>query len=42
MYAQVGVTSLGSTFCGDRTPAIYTRVFYYLEWIQKIVWPNGV
>jgi len=38
MYSQVGVTSFGSGCGGDR-PGVYTRVSYYVPWIESIVWP---
>lgn len=34
----VGVVSFGID-CGSQLPAIYTRVAYYLNWIESIVWP---
>lgn len=40
MYTIVGVTSFGSRYCGYiGIPAIYTKVYYYLDWIESIVWP---
>lgn len=39
MYTVVGVTSFGSVYCGAiGVPAIYTKVYYYLDWIENIVW----
>ncbi|KYN33194.1 Serine protease snake [Trachymyrmex septentrionalis] len=39
MYSIVGVTSFGK-FCAFKlSPAIYTRVSSYLDWIENIVWP---
>lgn len=35
----VAVTSFGFG-CGNR-PSINTRVAYYLDWIESVVWPNG-
>ncbi|XP_022906190.2 venom protease-like [Onthophagus taurus] len=37
LYQIVGVTSFGIN-CGI-APAIYTRVSYYINWIEGIVWP---
>ena len=37
MYTIVGLTSFGEQNCGV-SPAIYTKVFYYLDWIEGIVW----
>ncbi|XP_055696327.1 venom protease-like [Lutzomyia longipalpis] len=37
IYHILGVTSFGQG-CGGATPAIYTRVFAYLDWIENIVW----
>ncbi|XP_031632850.1 serine protease persephone-like [Contarinia nasturtii] len=35
----VGIVSFGIS-CGTSLPSIYTRVAYYLNWIEPIVWPN--
>lgn len=40
-YYQIGITSL-SVVCGSTTPALYTRVAAYVDWIESIVWPDGV
>ncbi|XP_014262189.1 venom protease-like isoform X3 [Cimex lectularius] len=38
---QIGITSFGKS-CGlPNMPGIYTRVSYYLDWIEKSVWPEG-
>ncbi|XP_024942568.1 serine protease snake [Cephus cinctus] len=39
MYSVVGITSFGK-FCGFKnSPAIYSRVSTYIDWIESIVWP---
>ncbi|XP_031621927.1 serine protease persephone-like [Contarinia nasturtii] len=35
----VGIVSFGVS-CGLTLPSIYTRVAYYLDWLEPIVWPN--
>lgn len=37
--AVAGVVSFGIG-CGLEMPGIYTRVAYYVDWIESIVWPN--
>lgn len=38
MYHVIGVTSTGK-FCGyENSPAIYTNVSGYLDWIESTVW----
>ncbi|GLV33485.1 uncharacterized protein CBL_20220 [Carabus blaptoides fortunei] len=40
MYSVVGVSSYGKG-CGiPNMPGIYTRVSAYIDWIEKIVWPE--
>ncbi|XP_017783261.1 PREDICTED: venom protease-like [Nicrophorus vespilloides] len=37
-----GVTSFGKA-CGlVNVPGVYTRISYYIDWIEKMVWPNGI
>ncbi|XP_055307788.1 serine protease persephone-like [Sitodiplosis mosellana] len=36
----LGVISFGFG-CGKGLPSINTRVAYYLDWIESIIWPNG-
>lgn len=36
----IGVTSFGIA-CGSSLPGVYTRVAYYLDWLEPIVWPNS-
>ncbi|XP_065081000.1 serine protease snake-like [Ochlerotatus camptorhynchus] len=38
-YYVVGVTSFGVSCGTANTPAIYTRVASYIDWIESIVWP---
>ncbi|XP_015112762.1 serine protease snake [Diachasma alloeum] len=39
MHVIVGITSFGK-LCGTPDfPGVYTRVAYYLDWIESIVWP---
>lgn len=38
MYSLIGVTSFGK-FCGyANSPAIYTNIASYIDWIESIVW----
>ncbi|XP_025835383.1 uncharacterized protein LOC108736795 [Agrilus planipennis] len=40
-YYIIGITSFGKA-CGiANTPAVYTRVSFFVPWIEKIVWPDG-
>lgn len=36
----LGVVSYGKGTCPSNAPDIYTKVGYYLDWIQSHVWPN--
>lgn len=39
MYTIVGIVSFGNLYCGfPGVPAIYTKVFPYLDWIESKVW----
>ncbi|GJQ73794.1 hypothetical protein Trydic_g18734 [Trypoxylus dichotomus] len=40
LYTVLGITSFGVK-CG-LVPGIYTRVSYYIQWIESIVWPENV
>ncbi|XP_011497272.1 PREDICTED: serine protease snake-like [Ceratosolen solmsi marchali] len=41
MYSLVGVTSFGK-FCGfENSPAVYSKVSSYTDWIESIVWPEN-
>lgn len=35
----LGVVSFGQS-CGSPTPAIYTSVFHFIDWIEEVVWPD--
>lgn len=35
----VGVVSFGVS-CGTALPGVYTRVAFYVGWIESIVWPT--
>lgn len=35
----VGITSFGEGCLGP-VPGVYTRIHSYLEWIERIVWPD--
>lgn len=38
MAEIVGITSFGK-LCGfQNSPAVYTRVYPFVEWIENIVW----
>ena len=37
----IGVISFGVGGCGSGWPSVNTRVAYYLDWIESVVWPNG-
>lgn len=39
-FSQVGITSFGEGCGFVNTPAIYTRVSFYLSWIESVVWKN--
>ncbi|CAH1175674.1 unnamed protein product [Phaedon cochleariae] len=40
VHTLIGVTSFGKA-CGlSSTPGVYSRVAYYVPWIESIVWPN--
>lgn len=39
VYDIVGVTSYGAA-CGLlESPGVYAKVYSYLDWIEKVVWP---
>jgi secreted trypsin-like serine protease len=35
-YTVIGITSFGEAFCGKI--GVYTKVHYYLDWIESTVW----
>lgn len=40
MWDIFGITSYGHGICGsNEEPSMYTKVVFYLDWIQSIVWP---
>ncbi|XP_017783278.1 PREDICTED: serine protease snake-like [Nicrophorus vespilloides] len=38
-YDIHGVTSFGKACLLTNSPGVYTRVSYYIDWIESIVWP---
>lgn len=38
-YFVAGIVSFGLS-CFTPVPALYTRVYKYLDWIEEIVWPH--
>ncbi|XP_011143572.2 serine protease persephone [Harpegnathos saltator] len=39
IYNIIGITSVGR-LCGSIVPTIYTRVYHYIPWIEKVTWPE--
>ncbi|KAG7200888.1 hypothetical protein KM043_003251 [Ampulex compressa] len=39
MYSIVGITSFGRFCAFKNSPAVYSRVSSYLDWIESVVWP---
>ena len=43
MHTIIGVISFGAGECGTKgVPGIYTKVYHYLDWIEKIVWGEEI
>ncbi|KAL0809035.1 hypothetical protein ABMA28_012676 [Loxostege sticticalis] len=40
IFYVIGVTSFGRQCGKSGTPAIYTRVSSYIDWIESVVWPG--
>ena len=40
VFDIIGVTSFGPPVCGLKVPAVYARVAFFLDWIERMVWPN--
>ncbi|KAI4485606.1 hypothetical protein M0802_012668 [Mischocyttarus mexicanus] len=40
LYQVIGITSFGIGCAIFNAPGVYTRVSYYLNWIEDIVWPE--
>ncbi|XP_055526390.1 serine protease snake-like [Wyeomyia smithii] len=38
IFQLVAITSFGKV-CGTTIPGVYTRISWYLDWIESIVWP---
>ncbi|XP_020813822.1 serine protease snake [Drosophila serrata] len=38
-YHLIGITSYG-VFCRSNYPSVYTRVSFYLDWIEQTTWSN--
>ncbi|XP_063836138.1 serine protease snake-like isoform X1 [Ostrinia nubilalis] len=40
IFNIVGLTSFGAKCAKTGQPAVYTRVYSYLDWIESVVWPG--
>ncbi|GLV41993.1 uncharacterized protein CBL_10152 [Carabus blaptoides fortunei] len=38
LFDIIGVTAFGLACGTENVPAVYTRVSYYIDWIEKVVW----
>lgn len=38
MYTLIGITSFGQACATPDVPGIYTYIYYYIDWIESIVW----
>ncbi|XP_066151882.1 venom protease-like [Euwallacea fornicatus] len=41
-FDLIGITSFGIGCALGKAPGVYTRISYYLDWIEKIVWPRNI
>ncbi|EFN87035.1 Serine protease snake, partial [Harpegnathos saltator] len=39
MYNIIGIASIGR-LCGSIIPGVYTRVYHYIPWIERVAWPE--
>ncbi|XP_062135970.1 melanization protease 1-like [Drosophila sulfurigaster albostrigata] len=42
LFAVMGVISKGNSCGANGSSTLHTRVSYYREWIEQIVWPNDI
>lgn len=40
VYYVIGITSFGKSCAVSNAPGVYTKVSYYLNWIERVVWPE--
>lgn len=38
IYYVIGITSFGKSCAVSNAPGVYTKVSYYLDWIEAVVW----